>query len=333
MENRAHALAAGLFVVAITALLIAMALWLRRDVTHTNAYEMVSQEAVTGLQVEAPVRFKGVAVGKVTAIGFDPTRRSNVLITLAINDTAPVTQSTFATLAFQGVTGLSFVQLDDNGTSSEPIQPGPDGVPRIPLHPNALGQITDQVASLMSKLDHAIDGINHVLSPENQASLSQALVELNKTAQSTQRLTQNLDRTLTAQFGPQNTSIPKLVEQTTAAMKATEETAVAARRTLTELDGTIADARQGLARVTGPDGVLQRVDQGVGAVTQTTLPGIQRLTTDATHTLRRLDRVANTVDENPQALLYGSGKIPPGPGEPGYVAPAGPGGSATPNRR
>ena len=119
MENRAHALAAGLFVVAITALLIAMTLWLTRDTANMKTYDMVSREAVTGLQVEAPVRFKGVSVGRVTSIGFDPKQRSNVLITVAINDSAPITQSTFATLAFQGVTGLSYVQLDDAGRSTD----------------------------------------------------------------------------------------------------------------------------------------------------------------------------------------------------------------------
>lgn len=322
MENRAHALAAGLFVVAITALLIAMALWLTRDTADMSTYDMVSDEAVTGLQVEAPVRFKGVSVGRVTSIGFDPKQRSNVLITVAINDSAPITQSTFATLAFQGVTGLSYVQLDDAGHSTEPLKTGPDGVPRIPLHPNALGQLTDQVGSLMTKLDHAIDGVNRLLGPENQATLSQTLAEMSATAQSTRHLMQNLDKTLTAQFGPQHTSIPALVQQTTATMKATEAAAVAARQTLVQVDGTVAAARQGVAQVAGPNGVLQRVDQGANTLTQTTLPGIQRLTTDATHTFGRLGAVANRVNDNPQVLLYGNGAIPPGPGEPGFVTPA-----------
>jgi phospholipid/cholesterol/gamma-HCH transport system substrate-binding protein len=42
------------------------------------------------------VRYRGVAVGKVTGIGFDPKAMGNVLVTLALDDDAPVTRSTYA---------------------------------------------------------------------------------------------------------------------------------------------------------------------------------------------------------------------------------------------
>ena len=76
-----------------------------------------------------------------------------------------------------------------------------------------------------------------------------------------------------------------------------------------------------MAKLSGSGGVIERVDEGASTVTQTTLPRIQNLTEDASRTIRRLDRIANTLGENPQALLYGSGAVAPGPGEPGFVAP------------
>ncbi|HRL37048.1 MAG TPA: MlaD family protein, partial [Ottowia beijingensis] len=85
MENKAHALAAGAFVLAVTALLIGLAMWLLRDEVNTTTYEMVSAEAVSGLQPQAAVRYKGVAVGKVTDISFDPDNRANVLVRIAVS--------------------------------------------------------------------------------------------------------------------------------------------------------------------------------------------------------------------------------------------------------
>jgi phospholipid/cholesterol/gamma-HCH transport system substrate-binding protein len=70
MENKSHAYAAGTFVLALLALLIGLAFWLTKDNTQQRVFELSSREAVTGLQPQASVRFKGVNVGKVTAIGF-----------------------------------------------------------------------------------------------------------------------------------------------------------------------------------------------------------------------------------------------------------------------
>ena len=71
MENKAHALAAGAFVLLVSALLVAMAWWLSREGGVRVAYELSSRDSVSGLNLQAAVRFKGVQVGKVTAISFD----------------------------------------------------------------------------------------------------------------------------------------------------------------------------------------------------------------------------------------------------------------------
>lgn len=318
MENKAHALAAGAFVLAITALLVAMALWLTRDVASTTRYELATGEAVTGLQPQAAVRFKGVTVGKVTSIRFDPDQRGHVLVTLAVNPDTPVTRSTFATLAFQGVTGLSFVQLDDDGSSTEPPPPGPHGVPRIPLHPNVFGQLSDQVGGLIGKVDQAVDRLNEVLGPANQAALARSLEQLGAAAQATGELAQGLR----SQFDPARMDLPGLVRQAGATLRSTEAAATEVRRGMASLDALLGTARQGLVRITGPGGVVERLDEGASTVTRTTLPQLQKLGEDASRTLRRIDRVAGSLGENPQALLYGDGAIPPGPGEPGFVAPA-----------
>lgn len=322
MENKAHALAAGLFVLAISALLVVLAFWLARDTTNTDTYRMTSADGVTGLQVQAAVRFKGVAVGKVTAIGFDPAQRGNVLVSIAVRTDAPVTRSTYATLAFQGVTGLSFVQLDDDGSSTEPPEAGPDGVPRIPLRPNLFGQLSDQAGSLLDKVGHAMDGINQLLAPENQASLSAALSEIRDAAHSFNQLALDANKILEAQLGPRHSNIPQLVQQTTATFQSLEGVGVQAGQALADIRAVTADLARSLSVLTGEGGVLARIDEGADTVTQITLPRIQNLTEEASRTIRRLDRIANTLGENPQALLYGSGAIPPGPGEPGFAAPA-----------
>ncbi|WP_043821849.1 MlaD family protein, partial [Delftia sp. RIT313] len=113
MENKSHAMAAGIFVLVVAALLAGLAIWLTRDTRQYNEYELSTKDGISGLQAQAAVRYKGVAVGKVTRIGFDPQTNGNVLIRIAIGVNTPITPTTFAVLGYQGVTGLAHVQLDD----------------------------------------------------------------------------------------------------------------------------------------------------------------------------------------------------------------------------
>ena len=99
MENKAHAMVAGAFVLVVSALLALLAVWLLRDTTQRDMYEMSTSETVSGLQPQAVVRFRGVPVGKVELIGFDTKVKGNVLIRISIDRGAPVTKSVFATVA------------------------------------------------------------------------------------------------------------------------------------------------------------------------------------------------------------------------------------------
>ena len=80
MENKSHALAAGTFVIAVAALLIALAAWLARDTSERRIFELSSRDAVTGLSPQAGVRYKGVSVGRVSAIELDTKSPGSVVV-------------------------------------------------------------------------------------------------------------------------------------------------------------------------------------------------------------------------------------------------------------
>ena len=330
MENKSHALAAGSFVLVVAALLVGLAMWLLRDVANTETYEMVTSDAVTGLQPQAAVRYKGVSVGKVTSVSFDPENRSNVLVRVAVNPDTPITKSTFAQLAFQGVTGLSFVQLDDTGDSTERLDSGPQGgPPRIPLKSNPLGQLTEHVTSLAEKFEVIADRLNGILDDGNRDAFQVALKEMGtalretgETAVAVRQLVNNTDKTVQAQFGAGKLNLPVLAQQANQTLKSIETTSERTGAAMSSLTRTSDDARQGIAKLTAQGGAVQELSQSAATLNTSTLPGIQSLTDDANHAVQRFDRALGGLNNNPQALIYGAGALPPGPGEPGFTAPA-----------
>src|SRR5258706_355607 len=119
VENRAYALAAGLFTVVLAAALGAAGLWFRRDNIQFAHYVVTTESSVAGLKVEAPVRYRGVDVGRVESIRIEPGVSGRISIRIGVQEDAPITRSTYAQLGYQGVTGLAYVALNDEGASKE----------------------------------------------------------------------------------------------------------------------------------------------------------------------------------------------------------------------
>ena len=305
MENKAHALIAGVFVVVVTALLALLALWLTRDNVERHLYEMSTSQTISGLQPQAAVRFRGVPVGKVESIGFDEKVKGNVLIVVSIDRAAPVTQSTFAAVASQGVTGLGFIQLDDNGESTQRLTPNDDDPPRIPLQPSTLDKLLKQSQTIFVQAEQATTRLNQVLSDENQKAVNVAVTQLAEAAGSINRVAKGLEPTVAA--------LPALTRDSSA-------TLLAVKNASNQVAATA-------GRLNAKDGALDKLTQGgtalaasVETFSAATLPKLSEVADETARTMRQLRRTVSGVDDNPQSLIFGNGPRQPGPGEPGFSA-------------
>ncbi len=320
MENKAHALVAGVFVLVVTALLALLAVWLMRDNTQRDMYEMSTSETISGVQPQAVVRFRGVPVGKVELIGFDKRIKGNVLIRISIDRGAPVTKSVFATVASQGVTGLGFIQLDDNGESTERLVPNDDDPPRIPLKPGGLDKLLKQSEVIFNQVEQASTKLNKLLSDENQARMVSALDGAGQAAKSVSQLSTSLQVILNAQLGPDRVSIPAFVKNADAAV-------VSLRRTSEQASAAVAEIGKTAQRLNEKGGPLDKLSEGgtalaagVETFSAATLPRLDNVADETARTMRQLRRTVSAVDDNPQSLIFGNGPPVPGPGEPGFSA-------------
>lgn len=312
MENKAHAMAAGIFVVVLAAVLLALAAWLTRETGLRHTYEISTRQTITGLQPQAAVRFRGLEVGKVSDIGFDPKQQGNVLIRLEIDQDVPITQDTFATLSYQGVTGLAFVQLDDRGKQAARLAPNDEVPPRIPLQPGLLAKLEERGEAILTQVDQATQRLNRLLNDDNQKRFSSAIANIDTAAGNIGQLAARMDK-----------RIDPVLNDTSATLKSVQKSA-------DEVGRTAADFGATARRLNQKDGPIDRLAEGSQALSHAadsfnaaTLPRINRVTEDASRAVRQLGRTARSVQENPQSLIYGNGELQPGPGEPGFAPPAG----------
>jgi ABC-type transporter Mla subunit MlaD len=181
MQGRIFYLRVGLLLVFGLAAATGLVWFLgANDVRHGHPYESYFRESVQGLDVGAPVKFRGVTLGQVTQIalasalylseGPADMRRSaaSQVVVRYVIDAArvgrlPDVQTATAAglrarLAAQGLTGLAYLELD----FVDPAQFPPQDVPWTPENPviasmpSTITQVQDAAQSLLAKIN-AID--------------------------------------------------------------------------------------------------------------------------------------------------------------------------------
>lgn len=320
MENKSHALAAGSFVLLLGAVLVSLAVWLTRDTRALNVYELTGAVNVSGLQPQASVRFQGVPIGKVTAIGLDPQVRGQVRVSIAVDDSAPINASTFATLGYQGVTGLAFIQLDDAAPAAGASRAAAAQLPphsRIELRAGLLAKLTDRGERLLEQLEQSTQRVNQLLSDDNQKTLMTAVTHFGQAAAELKQLTAETRGNLpTLMASSQDTlNVIKLTSKRVGDSADEARASARAFKLVTE-------------RMSAPGGTLDQLSQGTDILVATgqtlrinTLPSVSQALQDAARATRQLGELTQTLTDNPQALLLGKPTTPPGPGEPGFALP------------
>ena len=317
MENRSHALMTGFFTIALLVAAVLAGIWFNRDRTERAPYEIATVQSIPGLNPQAAVRYRGLDVGQVDEIVFDKSSAGQILIRLAVDKAAPVTSTTFATLGYQGVTGIAFIQLDDEKTGSPLLATGNGKVARIPLKPGFLDQLEKRGMVILEQAEQITTRMNTLLSDDNQKIILGAFEKVGKAADAIEAVPRRLEPTLA--------KLPQLGDQASQSLASFNELSTSATKMTRNFD-RLATSLQ------APDGPLARLNttidrvggalEGVTADLELeTLPHIVTMADEARTSLRAVRRTANTFNDRPQSILFGTPNGTPGPGEPGFVAP------------
>lgn len=313
MENKSHALLTGCFTLLLIIATICGAIWFNRDRSERIPYLLATNQAISGLNPQAPVRYRGLMVGRVKNISFDSNNRGQILVEIAVNPETPITRSTFASLGYQGVTGIAFVQLDDDGTQSELLSSSEDKLARIPLRPSMFGQLEQSAKQILRQSEELTARVNMLFALSNQQKIFDTVDNVNKAVVQWQNLPNQLQPTLE--------KLPALAHSAQTSLHSIDNLARDAGKLAQNLN-KVAEHLQ------SKDGALLKINQGLekfGNLAEEaeleTVPRINALGDDARNTMRVLNKSLHNFNDRPQSLIFGAAPLAPGPGEAGFVAP------------
>ena len=300
MENRSHALIAGLFVILLSAAMAVTATWLSGETTDHAHYILTSDGSVSGLNPQAAVRFRGVKVGKVEDIGFDPENSRFIRIRIGVDRNVPLTKGVFAQLGYQGVTGLAYIQLDDDGNQPELLQTNETDLARIQMRTSTLANIVISGQDLLNNVNETVKRMNHLLDDQNQERFSHLLENMENAATDFGSFTEQLQ--------PNLKSLPELTSKTNSL--------------LGNADQLVKNINRVVEKIGQQGGIIDDLSQSAEELADT-IPRVQEAIDDVKHGTRSVDRVLLQLEEQPRSLIFGKTPPPPGPGENGFISPQG----------
>jgi phospholipid/cholesterol/gamma-HCH transport system substrate-binding protein len=306
METRAHHVLIGLSTVIVLTAALLFGLWLAKTRTDRafHDYEVVFNQAVTGLSQGAAVQYNGIKVGDVTRLTLDPADPRRVLARVRLSADTPVKQDTHAKLALTGLTGLSIIQLS-GGSPQSPLLHGHDGKPGVIVaDPSPLTKLLSGGEDLMLNINQVVAKASQLLSDDNVRHINNTLAHLDQ---------------MTGAVAEQRDEISELLKQLALASRNANATLAQAealarnanglikgpgKAALDSMQASMASLQKAAARIDqllsdNRDGLNQGM-RGLGEIG----PALIELR----KTLESLQRISRKLDDNPGSYLLGRDK-------------------------
>jgi len=308
METRANHVLIGLFTLAVLLSAILFALWAAKYSSDKswNEYDVIFNEAVTGLTVGSVVQYNGIAVGDVRKLSLDVKDPNKVIARIRVGAETPVKVDTKAKLAFVGLTGVAQIQFSGGTVNSPRLHAGEDTeIPKIYAEESAFAKLINSTTDITVTAADVLLRINKMLSEENVQRISNTLSNIEAVTGSIASEKKNiaeliaearnaaasLDKTLVSTNNVVNKLDQNLVNQIPQLVTKIDRTLVQLEALSRNVNGVVAENREAISSF-GNQGLAQ-----VGP-TITELRGL----------LRQLNRVSARLEENPAAFILGRGK-------------------------
>jgi phospholipid/cholesterol/gamma-HCH transport system substrate-binding protein len=270
----------------------------RGDQRDYQTYEIYFQGTVSGLSKGSPVRYLGVDVGRVTRLSVNKDDPGRVKVISEIDSSAPITGGTLAKLGLLGLTGLLYIDLqqDPDTAGTKTLQQGTQ-YPVIPSRKSSIETSVDRFPEILGQATAVLQRIERVLSDENVRSVSQTLAHIEKASGD-----------LPATMAEARALATELRRISSTTLELTNRLNQTLGKAQPDLEATLANARiasEKLARTAdGLDRLLNQNEGGLGKTAGASVAELQQLMIDARSASIEIRELARTLRERPSSVLF-----------------------------
>lgn len=290
----------GIFVTFALGAMVVLTLWLsgRQGNEATSTYSMFFERDVSGLMLGGPVFYLGVEVGNVTRTQIIAGDPMSVRVDIEVLDSTPVDTGTWASLLYQGITGVAVINLSGDPGMNLPLKTPPgEQYPLIEVRDSGLAAVLANAPVIMQRLDDLLERASLVLGGENRELITETLSNLEAVTDS---LTDEAEG-----FA----SLPAEINTTLADIRSgvalLRETASEMRPGMVSSVEQLASASENLARLTDRlESWTTDNDQDVEVFLSGGLGQVPDLIADTRAALREVEKLMRSLREEPSRLIY-----------------------------
>lgn len=299
MERDAKYVVVGLFITAVTVGVFAFLVWLLgTDSGAGGSRYVIRFSNVAGLSEGGAVRYRGVDVGRVLDISINSGDPAQIDVLVSLSGDLSLNANTTATLGYQGITGIAYVDLRGGSGDGPPLAPrNGSEYPVINGEMSGLDKFLEALPDWADRIALLIENSNELLSAENTRLLRRSLdaaAELTETLAS-QR----------AQIEAIIADTGVLVDSASAGMDdirgIIDELGPQAEDTLASIRDTSASLEQIAERI---DGLLARNDARLERLLDDGSREMIGLAEEARRAANEIAELARRLQEDPSLLLY-----------------------------
>lgn len=314
MESKVSYTLVGAFVLILAAATLTVALWLAAGTEQKtyDRYVAYVYESVSGLNVRAPVKYRGVGVGQVYSISLDRENPERVRLILEIEQGTPIKQDTVATIATQGITGIGFLELTGGAANSPPLEAKPDQqYPEIRTGPSLFVRLDTAVSTMLKEMTDVAQDLSTVATRTSRLLDDEKQESIAKTLANVERLTSTL-AARTEDIAGNAAHLNAILENTAAATNDLPQVVNKVNTLLTSVDAAVATIDKTASDLSA---VAKRSEQQLGKSSTELLAEVNPVLAEMRELGEALRRVAQEVERRPESLIFGRNRNQLGPGE------------------